>query len=426
MIDKYSEKGVDVSNLAGYIATIYIWFGSVNYLISTKLGGVVYIGFGYLLLIFMLFSGKFRHARYSHLWKAFFWLCFFALHYAFGMELFYQGADKKSVMGITISLNTFHLLINFPVWLIGLLSLITEDSTFHRKLFYVFLIGLVVGMVATLWATSQEPNYVRYSTTGKGYSEYDLDKYRKLGAKGFELTYSASISIPIITATLRRKHKLIAYLFLTISIVYVLNCSLLLAIMALIFNFCLASVFLIKRRWVRNLAMCGVICVGITALRHSVAVGEWLINFSKMIDDPNIAQRLVQLGRAAAYGDTSGDALNRLDLYARSINGILKSPVIGMLPLDGSYAASGHSTLLDLYCTLGLPVVLPVILVFWNTMSYSVGLLKSANEKGWVIAAYITFLFITAVNPVMASPQIVLAVILVVPLCSQLMQVESR
>jgi len=107
-------------------------------------------------------------------------------------------------------------------------------------------------------------------------------------------------------------------------------------------------------------------------------------------------------------------------LYLSSISGFNESPIVGMLPLNGSYAISGHSTMLDILSAFGLVAGIPFVAFWVSIFSYLNTEITNLRMARITRIGIVTFVFITIFNPVFANVHIMFAVICILPLCAQL------
>ncbi|MBE5792266.1 MAG: hypothetical protein E7322_08960 [Clostridiales bacterium] len=415
MQSKYSLQ-VNIKDFCVQAGIIMTFSGVVYTFLVNNLGGLAAILLSYVFAIGATILSKlfYTHENKMLLHSAV-WLIIFVVVYVIGLELFDKTEQRFNIFGYSASLTSYNILKSFPIWLMGYVVCTNMNKREAWKCLYIIVFLLVWGMIATLWALNSEPDYVRLRTAGRSGGNY-----ASIGAMGYELTYTIAIVYISLFRTLKQKNKVIAYIFGLLCIVYIVKCSLLLAITATLLNLSLSLAMGIRKKHYRLICETIIIIALVSALMNSELVGGTLIDLSEQVKNINISLRLKQIGRYLKFGDDDGASLARLDLYKHALNGFLTSPLIGNLPLDSGFILTGHSTTLDLLSAFGLLAGIPFI-SFWLTIyRYFKKKLVSSEISRIARTGIIVFVFITIFNPVFANVHIMFAITCILPLSAQL------
>ena len=401
-------------DIIAYCIVLFIWLGVFNYFISSTFGGVIYIGFSYLIVLAYM-SPKIRiNATNKRLMYGLISLLIFLFITFAGYEVFVEKSSVNSFFVFEFSSTGFNVLKNFPLWCSGFLLLLDRNGKSDiKKLFYLVL---TYDVIVTLIALYFEPAFSK--NMAAGIVTEQMSQFLHMGGMGYELTYSAAIIAPVIIADGLYSKKKLVVLLGVLCCYFVFVSSFMIGLIALIMNLLLSCLFCIPVRN-RKLKFFLVAIVVITGFFIGVS-GDWIadlfMTLSSQITNQQLSERFYQIGRLLLYGDASGGTLGRLDLYAEAFLEGIKSPVFGQAMFGGGYTGSGHSTILDGWSLFGLLGVIPF---FSMTTFSSQSALQGVNKmslRSSIISSSITFLFISLLDPVLAGPQILLSVIWVVPM----------
>ena len=152
-----------INAVCAFATVIVLFCGVVNYYIVSRFGGEVYIAMGILLLMGMVFTRTHLQSEdNSYLWKSILLLLFFCVMYVLGLEIFHITDDVKNFLGYEADLRSFNIMKSLPLWIVGGFIVIDMDEYQHRKMFWLLVVLLIWGMLATLWALNELPEFVRY------------------------------------------------------------------------------------------------------------------------------------------------------------------------------------------------------------------------------------------------------------------------
>ena len=404
---------VKLHNVISCIIVLFSWLGLFSYFVSSTLGGVIYIGFSYFIVLAYIFPKICLNGRGNPLFWGLISFLIFAFVTFIGYELLVEKGATNSFLVFEFSATGFNILKNLPLWCSGFLLLLDRNQTPGLK--NVFYLVLAYDVIITIVALYFDPAFSK--NMAAGIVTGSMSPFLRMGAMGYELTYSVSIVAPVIIADgLYFRNKLVLLLGL-LCCYFVFSSSFMIGLVALVMNLLLCCLFCIpvKSNRIRVFLVISAVVVGIVLALS----GEWLANFlitlSNQISSQQLSERFYQIGRLLLYGDSSGDAMGRLDLYSEALVQGVKSPVLGQAIFGTGYSGSGHSTILDGWSLFGLAGLIPFLsMTTYSSRSALLGLGKKAL-RGTVISASITFLFIALFDPVLAGPQILLSVIWVVP-----------
>lgn len=395
-----------------YLLIVYVWFGFISTQIAHRMGGAVAILLGYVLLVMVLFPGRIYFERdEKEITRAIGCYCIFVFLYILMTETLVDYEEIKSFGGINMNTSTYHALKSFP-YIISFLLLLRKEET-RTDYCWVVLVLVLIDMLLTLRALEKMPMVARYLATGN--ESKKLLPFKLAGAMGYELTYSVTLLIPLVFVYGFTHRRWIFCAMAALAVVYVWRCNYMLAVLLMILNAGLVFVFRIRKKHIRWLVTIAITIAAIAIVSEKNTIGEFFMNLSRRMDTKVFRTKLEDLARAILYGDTSGDALNRVDLYMQDVSGILASPIIGSELPDSYFQSGGHSTILGLWGSFGLPVLIPFLLIFWNIYKHTIKGIQLPIVRATVSAAYLTFLIMSVFNPVLAEPLIPICVLWVIP-----------
>lgn len=397
------------------IAIIFSWWGFLSFTISTRLGGVAYIGISFCILLMIIYPGILRFSKEEvYLKRGIVSFLIFVLVSFCGYEFLHEKSDVNHFFVFDFSSEGFNLLKNFPLWICGFLMLLKrEKNKLGEK---IFLLTLGYDVIVTTVALFSVPSYAKNATAGIVTSA--MMPYTQIGAMGYELAYSIAILIPALFFLAMCEKKWWLFVFSVGCCFYVFKASFFIALLAMILNILLAIIFSIptEKITMKIFFLVSTFCVILAIFFMWPHLGKIFLELSTKVESIQLSERFYQLGRMLLVGDRSGGTLARFDLYGQSIKGIKENAILGMAVFDRTYAVSGHSTILDNWCLFGILGIVPIVYTIMYMAKYTIGVSTCHAQKGITLAAYISFVFISSVDPVTAGPQILLAIFWALPM----------
>lgn len=403
----------------------FTWLGVFSNFISTHIGGIGFFATELLLLVLSAYPGviSIRLERIK-IYKSLLAFILFLVLFALGIQLFFTGGVFKEIAGVRLSSHTYDIIINFPLWIASYLFLIksnNEDHIFMIKILYVFLF---YDVVITLIALFVIPDYARNSAAM--ISSTGMKLFKTLGAMGYELTFSLAILIPLMFAYGRKTKQKRWFILAAFSILLVLKSIFFLGIISLILNTVLSYVLGQKRKIIRIVLVICLIVISVFSILNISSVGIWMISIGNSMNENDLRRRMIQIGYSLAYNNNSGDSLVRIDLYLKALRGIGTHPILGNLIFKSNESISGHSTILDVWSGLGIIPFISFIYSIIMALQYS---LASFCDKSWnriCVSSVVTFIFIATFDPVLSGPNIISAILFVVPLISCVLGISTQ
>lgn len=409
---------IKLYDIATVMAVTFCYLGFANYQISTRFGGVVYIGIAYLLLLFVALSGGISISNENKCSaRSWGYFCIFLVVSLVGYEILLAGNKSQGAWVLRFTPDGFNIFKNFPFWCIGYLMLLNRSSpsVMKKLLFAILLYDIVV----TLYALSFDENYVKHLTAN--IITPSSVAFRKMGAMGYGLTYSMAILIPAFIVDAKKKKNIILLVASLVFVYYVYQCSYFIALMALVLNIALVFVFSVNGKVLKTLLALVLMGTVVYAVVSADRIGMFFIDISTQIESYALSQRFEQIGRMLAYDDNTGDTLNRFSLYSRAVSGVISDGIWGTALFDRFAESTGHSTMLDTWWLFGFAGIVPLLLMLYYGIKEEA---KHASTRNIAKAGYLTFVFISTFNPVLAEPQIVMTIIWAFPLL--LREIDKR
>lgn len=410
------------NTIIALLILLFTWLGLLKNTVSILFGGIVYCIISYALcfLSFMMdYKGK---GKSKHLKKTLFVLLLFSICY-FLFSFLYQNGHFTTVLGYKIPVYSYNTIFNIPIWIANI-NIITRCSYLEKKkLFKYFNAILFYDVLITSITLLYDPNYARLNSAGQIIDSSKI--FSLFGAMGYELTYSIVILLPLYFYIwkITKKKRYIAFALLLIYYVYM--SAFLIAIISVILNISLCFIMNIKNKIVKITIILSLFIISTLLISNMAVIGHLLVDISKKVPIYEIQQRFVQLSNWILYNDNSGASLFRFDLYRRSLDGIIRHPILGELVFDRTYPISDHSTLLDVWCGFGMiPFILfvsiPIRMISYFRISKNVALYYA------FLSSILTFLFVSYFNQVLISPNILLVILVILPIADDITDFSTK
>jgi hypothetical protein len=356
-----------------------------------------------------IFNGMFKVRTYI-MWM----IAFMVIYVIFFQFISTKHEYIKYIAGIKVNTSVLHLINIIPVGFMSWYILQYKDRNFNTLLAVCIISIFTVNYLLTLKGLESDPLAVRTLATGEGGEEYLL-----AGVSGFDITYSAVMLIPcflylILSFSKIKRTVLIAFFVLTC--IYIVKCAFSIAVLATLLGICI-FLYVSVRTPIRILLAIAIIFICILAIDQSFII--YILNIASDIIDVGHVKRLKAVADMIMFGDTTSDELLRLARYKMSIDGFIENPISGIYVLDRNYILSGHSTILDILAGCGLMGFVPFFMFLYYSYKYSIKYVHGNMYKQCIISTYIVFAFIATLNPQLASPNVLLMLLVIIPvMCS--------
>ena len=187
---------IKVHDVISYCIILFIWLGLFSYFVSSTFGGAIYIGFSYFMVLAYVFPKIYLNGKNNPLVYGLLSFLIFAFVTFSGYELLVEKRITNTFFVMEFSANGFNILKNFPLWCSGFFLLLDKNKTPGLK--NVFYIALAYDIIITLVALFYEPAFCKNMSAGIVTNR--MIPFLRVGAMGYELTYSAAIVAPVIIA----------------------------------------------------------------------------------------------------------------------------------------------------------------------------------------------------------------------------------
>lgn len=409
---------IKLQHLTAYFSICFIWLGLLSQFISSRFGGVVYIGISYAILLFSTKSGRIElKSNHIMIQRTLMWLIVFSAISFLGYEFFVEKQNINYFFVFEFSSDSFNIMKNIPLWCAGPLLLIRDDDN-RNGIVKVFWIILAYNVIVTLVALHAVPAYAK--NTAAAIITPEMQRYINIGAMGYDFTYAIAILVPIIFYMGIRNRNSLQIGFAVLCCYFIYKCSFLIALVALTLNILSFVTWkLLKGKMISKLIAVSLAAIFVCALFQTDRIGLLLLKLSQSTDSVQLSERLYDLSRMLLYNDTSGGTLNRFGLYSEVFTGAIRHPLFGTVVNSSEVVRSGHSTFLDSWSLFGIFGLIPFLLMIYYAMKYAASYAENTTLRVIIYAAYVTFTFISIFNPVLASPQILFAILWAIPMLAR-------
>lgn len=256
----------------------------------------------------------------------------------------------------------------------------------------IIIISVAVTAVTTYIGLAEYPDAARYLATVANPNEALFVRYNMMNIGGYDFIYTAVLLYPVwIYAFKRGKIKpawmvviVIAQLLLTIQSGYTTA--------FLLFLLSSAFLFFNKDFKASYLIIVGIIAILLFFVLFDL-MAQGIKSLADIIENKEISDRLKDIAGGREGLEESEDP--RLELYMKSFNTFLASPLWGRLAAAGG----GHSFFLDFLASYGIlgAAILTVLYVIIFKRFY-LGYRKTTGY-GYVVWIFVQTLILSAVNP---------------------------
>ena len=399
---------------------LFTWLGLVRNIISFRLGGVVFELISIVLMIITFFLRDKSERSFAKEKNVLILVLVFSILY-FSFSFIYKAGHFTEVVGITIPVYAYNTLLNVPLWVADFVCFFKTSNKEKRIIFKLFNLIIVYDIIITLIALTFDVGFVKARSAGM-----IIDgsyQYAYLGAMGYELTYSVLLLVPIYFYLGIKKKQWLCLSISLLSLIFVVMSSFFIAIVALMLLCIISCFFIAKSNFVKISLIVGLVTFLIIAINTGL-LGHFFIWLTSITDNYELGQRFLQVGNLLLFGDSSGRALLRLDLYNNSLIAILSHPLFGVLLFNPLYPISDHSTLLDVWAGFGI-----ITFVFFILIPIELFILFYKTQKSTIsnlmIASLLIFVFVATFNQILISPHILLIVTFIFPIINTIFNEDN-
>lgn len=382
---------------------IYFWSVFAIQLVPRIVGGTANIIMYFLVLFLMIYFNDFKVPKNAIL--ALGLLLYVAINF-----IVLDEKNKINIIGLEMNYSSYKMIF----WILGLLcgclflrwAEIKELKYFKKTYILIVLTNCLANLFILIFIDSSASKYAGKTSDGL-----------ILGTSDFDSVYATTIVVPIflflfLREKSKKRWKILA--FDIIIMLYIVKASFFIAFLASMLGIVLMLVLQIQRKDIRKISIAFVIAVFIFLVFNTDVLYNGMLVLASKINNANFSSRLIELVGVLRDGKTADDAVVRLDIYAKMIDGFLKHPFLGCILTEQNLYTSyaGHSTILDMLCGYGLIVCIPLFCGFHKQMIWIREQLKYGQEA--FSCCYYVFIFIALFNPV-TNGYGMLATIITVP-----------
>lgn len=106
---------IKVHDVISYCIILFIWLGLFSYFVSSTLGGAIYIGFSYFMVLAYVFPKIYLNGKNNPLVYGLLSFLIFAFVTFSGYELLVEKRITNTFFVMEFSANGFNILKNFPL-----------------------------------------------------------------------------------------------------------------------------------------------------------------------------------------------------------------------------------------------------------------------------------------------------------------------
>ena len=339
-------------------------------------GGMVAIYSLYFLYFLTLIRTKDFFVSFSFLLYLLPFILLLVLHLVLGTRIYGGVATIYFVASI--------LLLFLPFSLYYFKDVYSERE--KAILFFLAIVFALVGAINTLIVLARYPEASRALATTKG------DIYSKMGAGGFGFSYFLMLFSLLIFSKLKGTkliNKILGLLFILFLCYTIIKCQYATCVLLLIIGITIA--LLQNAKGIGGIIVTSVVLLLVVAiLIDSTNVFTWFANQFK--GNEILYKRFSDVANIFKTGDIDSMQNSRSELYMRSINGFLKSPLLGTAGMN-ELLYGGHSTVLDtlaIYGIVGLSLlIIPFIALFKK--------IYKQKQLNWAIL--VSFVLLSILDP---------------------------
>lgn len=292
----------------------------------------------------------------------------------------------------------------------------SNNESMLKRLFIFITIIYFVTSITTIAGLNVYPLAVREFARGSTYDtslDFNLRKniYRRMNIASWSQIYGMLFAIPTSLFVWKKKKK-IFFLALCVSLCLMLAFSQI-TFAVLMAALLIAGILIFRETRVKtivsSLVVLAILCIILLNLK---AILGFFITFSDAVGLDFLSAKLSDMQTLLLYRNAVGDAGARGELYSRSLDTFLKSPIIGLLSggKGNLYTIGYHSDFFDMLATFG---AVGLVIIISSVLGYF-RFLKKINSgfRRDMILIFLCFILLFILNPVINSPQIFAGVFL--------------
>ncbi len=328
----------------------------------------------------------------------------FLLIYVFEYQIMWEAGRTYTSMGVNFNLNVWHMITLVPSLVSAVQVINKSDEEMRewiRRSMYCIITVVSVATIVTLFA---HPEAIRLNASGKGEYFPFLSSYSSI--------YGMAIVMPYFLASLPniKKKKMLFTVVIIAVIVSVFMAAFTIAIVAMGVGITCYLFLKIKNPIIKTIALIVTVLLGIF-LVQTKALSALLVLIANSLPIEDVSHRLLEIAHYMVSGE-KGNAMGRFDLYNDALQLIVQHPFFGNILWNPRISLSEHSTNLDIMSACGLIVFAMYFMFLWNVYKYQRKASATRQIGTAVLSAFIVLLFVSTLNPIWSSPEIMVFFIL--------------
>ena len=335
-------------------------------------------------------------------------LCFFVF-YLYAFVFYLLGTKFYGGINFLYFTSSF-ILFAFP----SVLCLYYGEYLLPKKylnfLIFICIFFFLVANINTLIVLIKYPYASRILATTGG------EMYAKMGAGGYGFAYGCMLLFPVfIKVAIKTPKKSLKFLYivsLLISFVVLVICQYTTLLIILLIELILCLIW--KTKWYIKLVIVIVISLPFIFQKQT---GNFFLLLSQLTSNLKfISSRLLDIAQIFIRDPNYTSDSARFDLYLKSLNGFLKSPIIGTA-YSTEYISGGHSTILDTLSLYGFVGLSMFVAPFVFSLLFAKREYRFVFKKDSIFFVNIfAFTILSVLNPTIYIYQLGISLFLIVPL----------
>lgn len=385
----------DIDKIVVLLWLLFLTVNIFSNLITDLLGGIGNISLTYVFLMYFVFEYGDKNSTKIKLHS----FLLFILIYIFEIQFIWETESIYYSMGIPFKTDIWNF-ISFVPHTIAAICVLTRSKYSQRVWISKLLkIILMIISIATVNALIIDPNVVRVSATG---SQEDIPFIANFG-----IIYGSSIILSYLLVKISNKVekriiKLINSFIFILFLICIFNSAYSIAISAALIGIVCCFILKIKRNYIKYFLVTAVVIVVLLAYLGGT-IESILMYLAEFVPISAVSQRLEEMSIFLGTGkfmETTG----RLKLYKSAIELIFRHPITGNIVWNFDVVLSGHSTTLDIIGGCGLLIFIPFVKFISEITKYQLKMFNDYRMQSAIVATTIAFWLVATLNPIFASP----------------------
>ena len=287
----------------------------------------------------------------------------------------------------------YELLRDFIPIMVGIYMLKHFDNRIIRIFFIFLLVCYAITAVTSIIGLSVYPDAARFLATVADSNDSDFITYGFMNIGGYNFVYSVVLAYPAVIYGFKRKriHVAVLTVYAVLAFFLILSAGYTIALLL----FIVSTVLLFFKRDLKGKDVFIVIVVSLLVILILFPiVSAGLEALADVIDNKDIADRLRDLAGGREGLENADDP--RLELYLKSFNSFLNSPIFG--GIFGVSSIGGHSFMLDTAAQYGILALIILGLFYSAIYKRFFGIYKRQQNFGYVVWAFTQTIILSTLN----------------------------